>query len=121
MDIHTKTICVDFDGVIHKYSKGYKDGSIYDEPVEGAFETIERMLKIHNVVILSTREPKQIFEWLLARKDWHLPIKVIPPNTLVWEEKGIVGITCRKVKALFYIDDKGLRFTNWKDMLNYVR
>ena len=35
-----KTIVFDFDGVIHKYSKGWQDGSIYDEPVEGIKDLI---------------------------------------------------------------------------------
>ena len=28
-------IGIDFDGVIHKNSKGFHDGTIYDEPIEG--------------------------------------------------------------------------------------
>lgn len=28
-----KTIVFDFDGVIHRYSKGWQNGSIYDKPV----------------------------------------------------------------------------------------
>lgn len=40
-----KTICVDFDGVIHKYSKGWQGDVIYDEPVEGAKEYSKYKLK----------------------------------------------------------------------------
>ena len=29
-------ICLDFDGVIYKNSKGFADGTLYDDPIEGA-------------------------------------------------------------------------------------
>lgn len=41
----SRTIAVDFDGVIHKYSKGWQNGSIYDEPVEGAKEALLELLE----------------------------------------------------------------------------
>ena len=40
-----KTIAIDFDGVIHKYSKGWHDGTIYDKANEGAFEFIRELMK----------------------------------------------------------------------------
>lgn len=51
-----KTVVFDFDGVIHKYSKGWQDGSIYDVPNEGIKETIEKLRQNnYEVVIVSTR------------------------------------------------------------------
>ena len=52
-----KNICVDFDGVIHWYREGWKGGEIYDEPVPGAFEWLERLFNNDNlrVYIYSSR------------------------------------------------------------------
>ena len=34
-------IGIDFDGVIHKNSKGFYDGTIYDDPIEGVEEALK--------------------------------------------------------------------------------
>ena len=33
-------IAIDFDGVIHKSSKGFFDGTVYDKPMEGVKEAL---------------------------------------------------------------------------------
>ena len=35
-------IAIDFDGVIHKNSKGFFDGTVYDEPIEGSLDSIKK-------------------------------------------------------------------------------
>ena len=37
-DSVTKEVVIDFDGVIHKNSKGYFDGTIYDKPIDGGLK-----------------------------------------------------------------------------------
>lgn len=100
-----KTICLDFDGVIHEYSIGYDDGSIYDIPVEGSREAVEKMIDNGFEVVIYTARPnyEDIHAWL---KKFGFP-----------KLKVIGG----KPKAVIYIDDRGLRFTNWRDMLNYLK
>jgi hypothetical protein len=107
-----KTIAVDFDGVIHQYSKGWHDGTCYDKPIEGSFEAlIELDRRGYNVVVFSTREPEQMKEWFFK---WAYKIESIEG-----EEAPNIEFTNKKPPAIAYIDDRGIRFTNWKDILNY--
>lgn len=105
------TIAVDFDGVIHEYSQGWKDGSIYDIPKKGVKEALERLSKKYKIVIFSTRnhdrtikgemqknQIKEMSDWL----DKHeIPFDAIHTN-------------CGKPIAKLYIDDNAYRFQgNW--------
>ena len=104
-----KTICVDFDGVLHRYSEGYKDGTIYDGEKAGAGTAIRKLISSgYEVVVFTARQPeqfKQIRTWL---------------KVFVGEEYALkLEVTNIKPPAIAYIDDRAIRFTNWDDMLKY--
>lgn len=101
------TIAVDFDGVIHKYSKGWHDGSIYDDPVDGAMESLIFMKNCgYRIVVFTAREDTiGVHNWI---RD-NLPLCRVDE------------VTNRKPLALVYIDDKGIRFTDWKSTLRNLQ
>lgn len=108
------TLCLDFDGVIHRYSKGWHDGTAYDEPVVGALDAIRRFMDAgHPVFILSTRRPSQIEAWIGK----HAPdistsiISTVNDDAPFWNRVGVLGITRLKLAAELYVDDRGYRFT----------
>src|SRR6266705_1592938 len=97
------TICVDFDGVIHRFSKGWHNGTIYDPPVPGAMERLAQIAKRNDIIIYSSREqPVGIREWIVR-------------------QQGIAGVQfpfivdAYKPAATLYIDDNGWRFKGWDD------
>lgn len=103
------TIAFDFDGVIHKYRKGWQDGSIYDVLNIEMLELIEDLMdKDHAVVICSTRNPYQIKQ--VIKSIVPFPIKVIPFWQKFWEKKDCLGITRRKIVWDVLIDDRVIPF-----------
>ena len=106
-----KNIAVDFDGVIHKNSKGYYDGTIYDEPIDGARTSLQKLSEDYDVVIFTAK----------AKPDRGL-INGKTGTQLVWEwlkkhdmDKFVTKVTAEKPRAVRYIDDKGVRFTSWSE------
>jgi hypothetical protein len=104
---------IDFDGVIHKCSKGFYDGTIYDDPVEGAAEALEYLSSKYTVIIYTCK----------ARADRGL-VNGKTGTELVWEwlhkqdfAKYVSKVTAEKPRARFYVDDKAYRFENWQDIL----
>lgn len=111
-----KNIGIDFDGVIHKNRKGYYDGTIYDDPVEGSYEALETLSKKYDIVIFTTKaKPDR------GLIDGKTGIELVSE----WLEKYdmlkfVKSIVSEKPRAVAYIDDKGIRFENWENCLQQV-
>ncbi len=107
MNMKQKTIAVDFDGVIHAYSKGWHDGTIYDKPVAGAAQSLRRLQQAgFHVLIYTTRASDRtiegVFEEGQADKvaDW-MNRHGIPFDEIYRGEKPIF---------VAIIDDRAVRF-----------
>ncbi len=109
-------IGVDFDGVIHKCSKGYYDGTIYDDPIPGAYEALEKLSEKYTIIMFSAK----------ARSDRGL-VNGKTGIELIWEwlvkydmAKFVSKVTAEKPRARFYIDDKAIRFTDWESTFKII-
>lgn len=101
-------LAIDFDGVIHRYNQGWKDGSIYDIPVPGVKESLEKLSKKYTLVIHSARarsktQIRMIQDWL-TKNNLSQYISRIEP----------------KIVAKLYVDDLGVTFKNWDQALKEI-
>ena len=117
-----KTIAVDFDGVIHKYSKGWQSGAIYDEPIEGVHGALMTLMNDYAVYIFTTRNIQEVVAWMNSnfwgKGEMGFRTIIMPEDMKFWQGREL-AVSNRKLPAIAYIDDRGIRFTNWKDTLNY--
>ena len=112
-----KQIAVDFDGVIHKCSKGFHDGTVYDVPIEGSLEAVRELASRYVVVVYSAK----------ARKDRPL-VNGKTGVELIWEwlekhgfSQYVHDVTAEKPRAICYIDDRAVKFDDWGQAMSVLR
>ena len=91
-----RTIAIDFDGVVHRYSKGYQGlQNAYDPPTEGTQEALDFFKEAgYRLIIVSSRPVQPIKDWLLKYNMAHY----------------FDDVSNIKHPALYYIDDHAIRF-----------
>jgi hypothetical protein len=121
---HRKRCMVDFDGTIHKYSEGWKDGTPYDPPFPGTREAIELLKEMGFEIVIYTARLSEENAKMQGGSD-----DVIEEQTKLledWFEKYQIPydrMTADKEPAAFYIDDKAVRIVdgNWDDVIRFIR
>ena len=97
-------LCLDFDGVIHSYTSGWKGADVIpDPPVPGAIEFIREALKHFDVQIYSSRsvQPGGIGAMQVWLVDYSRDIAMV---------EDAIGWPKEKPAAFITIDDRALTF-----------
>lgn len=112
------TLCIDFDGVIHSYEKGWQDGVIYGSVTPGFFEWAEQAAQHFDLVVYSSRSKTSeginaMMVWLYEqRKKWRAAggmHEIEAPLEFKFANE--------KPPAFLTIDDRAVRFEgNWASL-----
>lgn len=112
-------ICIDFDGVIHSYEKGWKGGVIYGTVVSGFFEWVFSARDHFNLAIYSSRS--KTAEGIQEMKTW------LGDELIDWKTRNFHDIKLppylddfefahEKPPAFLTLDDRALTFNGlWDD------
>ena len=117
-----KTIVFDFDGVIHKGYKGWKDGSIYGEIDFELLNYMKDLMNNYYVVISSNRPAAQIADYL-TNLDIGIKFEVFKKDldkNMYWNKEDVIGITNEKAVGILYIDDRGYRYNNLENLKKFM-
>lgn len=120
--MNKKTIVFDFDGVIHKGYKGWKDGSIYGEIDIELLNYMKELMKKYYVVISSNRPAVQIVDYL-TDLDTGIEFEVFKKDldkNMYWNKDNIIGVTNEKAVGILYVDDRGYRYNNLEDLQEFI-
>jgi hypothetical protein len=102
-------LCIDFDGVIHSYDRGWKGGEIYGSVVSGFFEWAEEASKRFTLVIYSSRSKtpegiEAMIKWLLDQRAEVQGASIPLEPTFQFE------FAAEKPPAFLTIDDRAICF-----------
>lgn len=117
-----KTIVFDFDGVIHKGYKDWKDGSIYGEIDFELLNYMKDLMNNYYVVISSNRPAAQIADYL-TDLDIGIEFEVFKKDldkNMYWNKENVIGITNEKAVGILYIDDRGYRYNNLENLKKFM-
>jgi len=112
-----QTISVDFDGVLHRYTSGWKGASVIpDGPVPGAIKWLVDLADHLNpdgfrIVVCSARASRPwgwwaVRRWLQRQISEHFGHDMVRADDIC----GNIKVTSRKPAAIVYIDDRAWRF-----------
>ena len=112
LEYKESTLAIDFDGVVHRYSRGFQGlQNAYDIPTPGTEESlIELQRRGFRLIIVSSRPTDVIEEWLIKYNLRHY-----------FDE-----VTNIKQPAKYYIDDHAVYFDKekdspWEEVLKIVK
>ena len=114
---HKPILCLDFDGVLHSYTSGWKGPDVIpDPPVEGAIEFLWKATRLFDVQIFSSRSNypgglEAMKTWLAAWDNIHLADlrqqgKPLPRTCLILN----VTFPTTKPPAHVTLDDRAITF-----------
>lgn len=112
-----KTLCVDFDGVLHSYTSGWNGvATIDDPPVEGAIAFLYDALKVFKVAIYSSRSSSPAgIDAMRAYIAWHAAAAKFDYGTTQWWLQ--LEWPVNKPSAWVTLDDRAITFTGqWPSM-----
>lgn len=105
-----RTVAIDFDGVLHAYTRGFHDGTCYDPPMPGAIPALDELMAQRPVAVVTARPVLMVAEWFAV----HDPTRPLFVDAWYhqswWADRTKLLITNRKVVAEHYIDDRAIRF-----------
>lgn len=121
--MNKKTLVFDFDGVIHKGYKGWKDGTIYGEIDYKLLNYIKELLNDYYIVISSNRPAEQIVDFLNNDGNISLDFEVFKKDmkeNMYWNKENVVGVTNEKAVGILYVDDRAFRYENLNDLKEFI-
>ncbi len=112
---HRKTICVDVDGVIADYSKGFQGVGKFGDPIPGASTILHKLrLEGWKIIIFTSRGEEDLVAKYLHKHD--IPFDEINKNS-----DSHPKMNQGKPVADIYLDDRGLTFRgNWEETYNEI-